>query len=118
MDRLTTRWLSTLGIATLCFGIALFVLRVPIRTISIFLAIGIPLILLWLYVDEKSKQPQNKKQIDNSVTMKQQQQQQQQLCVCSICKHEQARICFEEKCACCLLMKDDRIIGHSIKPLH
>ena len=115
MDSLTNRWLSALGIATLCFGIFLFVLRIPVRTISIFFVIGIPLILLWLYVDEKSKQPQKKKKIDNSINI--QQQQQQQLCKCSICKHEQAGICLNQKCACCLMMKGDRIVGHSINPM-
>jgi hypothetical protein len=115
MDRLTSRWLSALGIATLCFGIFLFVLRVPVRTITIFFVLGIPLILLWLYVDEKSKHPQQakKKKIDNSINI----QQQQQLCKCSICKHEQAGICLNQKCACCLMMKDDRIVGHSINPM-
>ena len=119
MDSLTSRWLSALGIATLCFGIFLFVLRIPVRTISIFFVLGIPLILLWLYVDEKSKQPQQKnKKIDNSINIhQQQQQQQQQLCKCSICKHEQAGICLNQKCACCLMMKDDRIVGHSINPM-
>ncbi len=117
MDSLTSRWLSALGIATLCFGIFLFVLRIPVRTISIFFVLGIPLILLWLYVDEKSKQPQQKKKIDNSINIQQQQQQQQQLCKCSICKHEQAGICLNQKCACCLIMKDDRIVGHSINPM-
>jgi hypothetical protein len=113
MDSLTNRWLSALGIAALCFGIFLFVLRIPVRTISIFFVIGIPLILLWLYVDAKSKQPQKKKKIDNSINI----QQQQHLCKCSICKHEQAGICLNQKCACCLMMKGDRIVGHSINPM-
>ena len=52
----TTRWLSTLGIGTLCFGLSLFVLRIPIRTIIVFFIIGVPLVALWLYVDAKSKQ--------------------------------------------------------------
>jgi hypothetical protein len=114
MDSLTSRWLSALGIATLCFGIFLFVLRIPVRTISIFFVLGIPLILLWLYVDERSKHPQQKKKkIDNSINTQQQQQQ----CKCSICKHDQAEICLNQKCACCLMMKDDRIVGHSINPM-
>ena len=115
MDSLTSRWLSALGIATLCFGIFLFILRIPVRTISIFFVLGIPLILLWLYVDVKSKQPQQKKKIDNSINIHQQQQ--QQLCKCSICKHEQAGICLNQKCACCLMMKGDSIVGHSINPM-
>ena len=55
MDSLANRWLSALSDTTLCFGIFLFVLRIPVRTISIFFVIGIPLILLWLYVDVKFK---------------------------------------------------------------
>src|SRR5947209_19863291 len=47
----TTRWLSMLGIGTLCFGLSLFVLRIPIRTIIVFFIIGVPLVALWLYVD-------------------------------------------------------------------
>lgn len=101
----TTRWISILGIATLCFAIALFVLRVPIRTILVFFAIGIPLIVLWLYAEEKSKQ---QKRV-NTIT--------EQACICSICKHEHARICLQKKCACCIMMKGDDVIGHSINPL-
>jgi hypothetical protein len=44
-------------------------------------------------------------------------QQEQQPCMCSICKHEQAGICFELRCECCLMMKGDSIIGHSINPI-
>jgi hypothetical protein len=94
-----------LGIATLCFAIALFVLRVPIRTILVFFAIGIPLIVLWLYAEEKSKQ---QKRV-SSIT--------KQACICSICKHEHARICLQQKCACCIMMRGDEVIGHSINPL-
>ena len=80
----TTRWIAILGIATLCFAIALFVLRVPIGTILVFFAIGIPLIVLWLYAEEKSKQ---QKRV-NTIT--------EQACICSICKHEHARMCLDK----------------------
>lgn len=50
-----TRWLFILGIGTVCFAISLFVVRVPIRTIIIFFAIGIPVVIVWFYADEKSK---------------------------------------------------------------
>jgi hypothetical protein len=101
----TTRWLSMLGIGTLCFGISLFVLRIPIRTIIVFFIIGVPLVALWMYVDAKSKQ---QKKITTVTT---------QPCICSICKHEEAKSCFQENCACCLLSKGKTIIGHSINPL-
>lgn len=100
-----TRWISILGIAALCFGLALFVLRVPVRTILIFFAIGVPLIVLWLYADEKSKQQKRVNKISK------------QGCICSICKHEQAKVCLDQKCACCIMMKGSNIMGHSINPL-
>src|ERR671933_3068361 len=106
VESLTNRWILALGLGTLCFGISLFVLHIPIRTIGIFFALGIPLILLWLYVGNKSKQQQ---QIE---------QQKQQSCVCPICKHEQTGICLNQKCACCTIMKGNRVVGHSINPLH
>lgn len=106
IESLTNRWILALGLATLCFGISLFVLRIPIRIIGIFFALGIPLILLWLYVGNKSKQQQ---QIE---------QQQQQSCVCPICKHEQTGICLNQKCACCIIIKGNKVVGHSINPLH
>ncbi len=101
----TTRWISILGIAALCFGLALFVLRVPVRTILVFFAIGVPLIILWLYADEKSKQQKRINKITN------------QRCICSICKHDQAKVCLDQKCACCIMMKGSDITGHSINPL-
>ena len=109
MDSIVNRWLLTLGIATVCFGVFLFVLHVPIRTIGIFFVLGIPLILLWLYVDEKSK-PQQGKKISDSINLEQQ-------CICSICNHEQAGICLNQKCACCINMRGDKVIGHSINPI-
>ena len=75
-----TRWISILGIAALCFGIALFVLQVPVRTILIFFSIGVPPILLWLNADEKSKQQKRVGMI------------RRQGSICSICKHDQAKV--------------------------
>jgi hypothetical protein len=120
VQSLTTRWILTLGIATLCFGIFLFVLRIPIRTIGIFFVLGIPLILLWLYAGDKSKQQQQQKGkiINNSISSDNNLvQHQQQLCICAICKHEQARVCLDQKCACCIMMKGNKVIGHSINPM-
>ncbi|MFL6413145.1 MAG: hypothetical protein ACJ71K_18125 [Nitrososphaeraceae archaeon] len=123
VESLTNRWILTLGLATLCFGISLFVLRIPIRTIGIFFALGIPLILLWLYVGDKSKQQQLQRQKkgettgDPSSNNNQLVQHQQKSCMCPICKHEQAEICLNQKCACCIIMRDNNVVGHSINPL-
>lgn len=54
-DNLTNRWLAVLGIGAVIFGLALFTLRVPVRTMIIFFAIGIPVVFLWLYADERSR---------------------------------------------------------------
>jgi len=62
MDNLTNRWLATLGIGALIFGLALVVLRVPARTMLIFFAIGIPVVFLWLYADERERK--QKKEIE------------------------------------------------------
>jgi len=124
VESLTNRWILTLGLATLCFGISLFVLRIPIRTIGIFFALGIPLILLWLYIGDKSKQQQQlqwQKKVettgDPSSNNNQLVQHQQKSCMCPICKHEQAGICLNQKCACCIIMRDNNVVGHSINPL-
>lgn len=109
MDNLTNRWLATLGIGALIFGLALFVLQVPVRTMLIFFAIGIPVVFLWLYTEERSRR--QKKEMEQFGKI------QQQPCICSVCKHEQAAICMDQKCPCCIILKDDSIIGHSINPL-
>lgn len=109
MDNLTNRWLATLGIGALIFGLALLVLRVPVRTMLIFFAIGIPVVFLWLYADDRSRR--EKKEAEQLGKI------QKQRCVCSVCKHEQAVVCMNQKCPCCIILKGDSIIGHSINPL-
>jgi hypothetical protein len=109
IDRLMNRWLATLGIGTLLFGFALFVLRIPMRTIMIFFALGIPVILLWLYVDQKSRR--QKKEIDDFNTL------QDQTCICPVCEHDKAAVCLDQKCPCCIMMKGTKILGHSVNPL-
>jgi hypothetical protein len=122
VESLTSRWILALGLATLCFGISLFVLRIPIRTIGIFFALGIPLILLWLYVGNRSKQQleqqqKNGKTISDPSSNNNLVQYQQRSCTCPICKHEQAGVCLNQKCACCTIMKGNKVVGHSINPL-
>ena len=100
---LTNRWLVTLGIGTLLFGLSLFVLRVPIRTIIIFFALGIPVVSLWLYGDENSRR--RSKQIDDFNKT------QQQACACNFCKHDLEAVCIENRCPCCITMKGNKIVG-------
>jgi len=108
-DRITDRWLATLGIGTLLFGIGLFVLRIPVRTIMIFFALGIPVVLLWLYVGQKSRRRRDEMDAFNKL--------QDQVCICPVCEHEQAAVCMDKKCPCCITMKGTNILGHSVNPL-
>jgi hypothetical protein len=108
-NSLTNRWILVLGIGALVLALSLIVIRVPVRTIIIFFSIGIPLTLLWMYVDDKSSR--QKKEYEFFTNL------QKQSCICSVCKHDNAGVCISEKCPCCIMMKGDTIIGHSINPL-
>lgn len=99
---ITTRWFFILGLGTVCFGISLFVLHVPIRTVGVFFVLGLPLVALWLYIDNKSRLQKRANVIAEEV------------CACLICKHERAKICLQNKCACCLIMRGNKVTGHSI----
>ena len=101
----THRWLLMLAIATGLFAISFLLLRVNIRTLAILLGIGLPLVTLWLYMDAKYFSAQRR-----NIPSK-------QPCVCPVCKHQDARMCFEEKCSCCLITKDEKVVGHSSSPL-
>ena len=35
-----------------------------------------------------------------------------QACICPICKHKETKICLQQICVCCLIMKEGVIIGH------
>jgi hypothetical protein len=38
-------------------------------------------------------------------------------CICQICSHDKTLVCIKEKCKCCIIMKENKIIGHSNNPL-
>jgi Flp pilus assembly protein TadB len=101
----TPIWPLIFGSGIIIFSILLFILRVNIRIIVIFLIMGISLIVLWLYLDARTKQL--KKNFDNT----------RQICICQICNHEEVKVCLQQKCACCLAMKGNTVIGHSNNPL-
>jgi hypothetical protein len=101
----TQRWLLMLAITTGLFGISFLLLRVNIRTLAILLGIGLPLVTLWLYMDDKYFSVRRR-----NISSK-------QACACPVCKHPEATKCFEERCSCCLITKDERVVGHSSSPL-
>ena len=67
---------------------------------------GVSMIVLWLYLNARTKKHKDNKAIITK-----------QPCICTICKHEESKICLQQKCACCIIMKEDTIIGHSNNPL-
>ncbi|MGB7678324.1 MAG: hypothetical protein WBL49_05895, partial [Nitrososphaeraceae archaeon] len=93
------------GIGIIIFSVFLFSLRAGIRIFLIFMVIGLALTMLWLYLYLRSKQ-QNRTDIIAK-----------QACICPICKHEETGHCIQQKCACCIVMKGENVIGHSNNPL-
>jgi hypothetical protein len=101
----TKRWLWMVLIAAAIFAISLLVLRINVRTLDILFGIGVSAATLWLYLDMRYfSQP---KQAFSST----------QPCVCAVCKREHTEMCLQNKCACCLVTKGEKVIGHSNDPL-
>jgi hypothetical protein len=105
----TQRWLIMIAIATILFAIALLILRVNIRTLLIFFVIGISAVTLWMVVDARFFAPQSKRKSGNAKS--------QQPCTCPVCNHDREEMCFQNRCACCLITKNDKVVGHSSSAL-
>jgi hypothetical protein len=87
----------------MAFGIFLLMIGSGIRVFLIFLVIGLSLIGLWSYLDIRKEEKQKKREVYLNTT---------QACICAICKHKELKICLQQKCACCIIMKGDVIKGH------
>ena len=96
-------WILIYGLVIIAAGIFLFMIGSGIRVFLIFLVIGLSLIGLWLYLDIRKGEKQKKREVYLNTI---------QACICAICKHKETKICLQEKCACCLIMKGDVIIRH------
>jgi hypothetical protein len=96
-------WILIYGFVIITFGIFLLMIGSGIRVFLIFLVIGLSLIGLWLYLDIRKEGKQKKREVYLNTI---------QACICAICKHKETNICLQQKCACCLIMKGDVIIGH------
>ena len=70
------------------------------RVSFVFFIIALFLLILWVYLIIRIDYKKNKKN-KNLV------------CTCSICGHEQSDACIQEKCPCCISMKDNVVVGHS-----
>jgi hypothetical protein len=103
----TQRWLVMIAIATILFAIGLLILRINIRSLLIFYVIGMSAVTLWMVVDARFFAPQRKKGANAK----------SQPCTCPVCNHDYEEMCFQNRCACCLIMKNDKVVGHSSSAL-
>ncbi len=92
-------------IAVIIFGVSLLALRANIRTLAFLFAVGVAAATLWLYLD--TRYFSGPKQIFSRA----------QLCTCVVCGHENTEACLQENCGCCLVTKDEKVVGHSNNPL-
>jgi hypothetical protein len=95
----TPLWPLLTGVATLAISAILFILKSGILVSVLFLLLGSSLMLSWYYFYNKNKYTSTKKKGSE--------------CVCPICAHNDSEICLHNKCACCIIMKNDKIIGHT-----
>jgi hypothetical protein len=109
------KWLFVIGIGMLLLGIILFALREVLMSLAV-LVIGISLFTAWVYLSMRLKQqvgiPVNKQAIIGRIQPRSKEE-----CTCPICKHKESNICLNDNCACCVMMKNDSIVGHSNNPL-
>ena len=95
-------WLLIYGLVIIIFGIFLLAIGSGLRVFLIITVIGLSLITLWLYLDIRNEKQKTRELYVNTT----------QACICLICKHKETNICLQQKCACCIIMKGDVIIGH------
>jgi hypothetical protein len=112
---LSYNWVFAIGITMILLGVILFALRAALISLVIII-IGISLFTAWLYLSARLKESKNFLQ-NGGLPNKQVQAGSNEECICAICKHKVSSTCLNENCACCILMKDDSVIGHSNNPL-
>lgn len=98
----TPVWPLITGVATLALSAILVILKSGILVAILFLLLGASLVLAWYYFYSKKKFPLRKKGSE---------------CACQVCNHDYSDACFSNQCACCIIMKDNKMIGHSNNPL-
>ena len=105
------RWLVMIAIATILFAIASLILRINIRSLLIFFVIGVSAVTLWMVVDARFFAPRSKRSSGGGNAKK------SQPCACPVCNHDREEMCFQNRCACCLITKNDKVVGHSSNAL-
>lgn len=112
---LSYNWVFAIGITMILLGVILFALRAALISLVI-IVIGVTLITAWLYLSTRLKESKNLPQ-KGGLPNRQVQAELNEECICAICKHKVSSTCLNENCACCILMKDDSVVGHSNNPL-
>jgi hypothetical protein len=115
IEPLSYRWIFAIGIAMILFGILLFALRAALISL-VTIIIGASLFTSWLYLSTKSRQEQSIP-LKDGLPNDQVRTKSDEACICPICKHKVSNTCLNENCACCILMKDNSVVGHSNNPL-
>jgi hypothetical protein len=108
-------WVFAVGIAMILLGVILFSLRAALISLVITI-IGVSLFTAWLYLRTRIKESTDH-HYTGGLPGRQVQSELNEKCICAICKHKVSSTCLDENCACCILMKDDNVIGHSNNPL-
>ena len=101
----TPLWPLIYGLGIVAFSVFLFAVRAGIAIFLIFMTIGVAMIIFWVYYNARTKQNRDIKFVVK------------QPCTCTICSHEKASFCLEQKCACCIVAKGESIVGHTNSPL-
>ena len=96
-------WPLITGIAVIVVGVIFMIFRANFMLSLVFVVLGVSLILAWYVLYSRQRQNYLLNYGQN--------------CVCPICKHVKPPVCIQEKCACCVIMDQDKIIGHSNTPL-
>ncbi len=112
---LSYTWVFAIGITMILLGVILFSLRAAVISLPIII-IGISLFTAWLYLSTRLRESKNLTQ-KGGLPSRQVQAESNEECICAICKHKVSSTCINENCACCILMKDDSVVGHSNNPL-
>ena len=69
------------------------------------MAVGVAMIILWVYFNVRTTQTGDMKFVAK------------QPCKCAICNHDKVRLCLEQKCACCIVVERENIVGHTSSAL-
>ena len=102
MSKSYPTWPFWTGIGFTLFGILLIAMRANVRISFVFFGIALFMFIVWIYMILRTDRKKKSLALAS------------QKCLCPICKHEATDHCVKQKCPCCIDMKDDSVIGHSV----